>query len=405
MTEPAPAVPTPWWHWDRIRDVNHDVFDPLLAAVLLALCLLNVVANPTDELHPTEPDALAFVLTVIGAGVLAFRTRWPMPVMLASLACTGAYSAIEYPENGLPIACMVALYTVASRTSRRVSLVAAVATALVIVALTVIGAQGLDVGGMISNFAIFGIAYASGLYVKVRRAYTEQLELRAADAEEHRRREADQAVAAERLRIARELHDVVAHAMSVVAVQSGVAAHVIDQRPDEARSMLQNINATSREALNEMRRMLGVLRADDDAGAEMAPAPTLGDLRSLVASVEGTGADVELDVTGEPTALAPALDLTAFRIVQEALTNVVKHAGPARVTVRVDYQPDQLEIEVADDGRGAASALHDAGAGHGLVGMRERVDLYGGSLSAGPQAGGGFRVRATLPYGADLVAS
>jgi signal transduction histidine kinase len=258
---------------------------------------------------------------------------------------------------------------------------------------------------MISNFAIFGIAYATGSYVRVRRAYTEQLELRAADAEEHRRREAEQAVAAERLRIARELHDVVAHAMSVVAVQSGVAAHVIEQRPDEARTMLQNINATSREALNEMRRMLGVLRADDDATAELAPAPTLADLRSLLASVEGTGAAIELDVTGDPATLSPALDLTAFRIVQEALTNVVKHAGPARVVVRLRYQSDQLEIEVDDDGRGAASALHDAGAGHGLVGMRERVDLYGGSLTAGPQPGGGFRVRATLPYGADLVAS
>jgi signal transduction histidine kinase len=275
----------------------------------------------------------------------------------------------------------------------------------VLVWLTILGSQGLDATGLVTNLAVFGIAYASGRYVQVRRAYTEQLELRAAEVDQQRRREAERAVTEERLRIARELHDVVAHAMSVVAVQSGIAAHVIDQRPDEARAMLETINGTSREALDEMRRMLGVLRAEGEAGRpELAPAPSLGDLASLISSIESTGVTVEVAVEGEPVTLSSGLDLTAFRITQEALTNVVKHAGPAQVDVCIRYGTDDLEVEVVDDGRGAASDLDKIGGGHGLVGMRERVELYGGSLSTGPRSGGGFRVTARLPYRAGAVA-
>jgi signal transduction histidine kinase len=180
---------------------------------------------------------------------------------------------------------------------------------------------------------------------------------------------------------------------------------VIDQRPDEARSMLETINGTSREALDEMRRMLGVLRAEGEADRpELAPAPSLGDLGSLISSIESTGVTVDVAVEGGPMTLSSGLDLTAFRILQEALTNVVKHAGPAHVDVCIRYGTDDLEVEVADDGRGAASDLDTIGGGHGLVGMRERVELYGGSLSTGPRSGGGYRVTARLPYRAGAVA-
>ncbi len=383
----------------RLRDLDPRIMDPAIAVVLLAIGLLTMAGSTVDENHPTSLNLLAYVLAVVGFGALALRTRAPVATMAATLIATASYSALEYPENGLPIAGMIALYTVASRTPRKQSLIALGAVATAIVWLTSRGSQGLDAAGAVSNLAVFGIAYASGRYVQVRRAYTEQLELRAAEADRQRRRDAEQAVAEERLRIARELHDVVAHAMSVVAVQSGIAAHVIEQRPDEARSMLETINATSREALDEMRRLLGVLRADGDApAADLAPAPSLDDLGALVASIESTGVTVRVAVEGQPVALPSGLDLAAFRIAQEALTNVVKHAGPAHVDMLIRYGADSLELEVTDDGRGAASGLEEIGGGHGLVGMRERVELYGGSLSTGPRAGGGYRVMARLPY-------
>jgi len=398
---PPDAVPVS----RRLRDLDPRIMDPAIAVAILTLALLGMSSTKVDAAHPTSLNLLAYLLTVLGFGSLAVRTRAPLVTMAVSLAAAAAYSAIGYPENGLPIAAMIALYTVASRTPRRQSLLAAGTVAVVLVGLTVQGAQGLDAAGLVTNFAVFGIAYATGRYVQVRRAYTEQLELRAAEADQQRRRDAERAVAEERLRIARELHDVVAHAMSVVAVQSGIAAHVIDRRPDEARSMLETINTTSREALDEMRRLLGVLRAEHEAPtADLAPAPSLGDLGPLVSSIESTGVTVHVSVEGERVALSSGVDLAAFRIAQEALTNVVKHAGPAHVEVRIRYGPDELDLEVVDDGRGAASGLEAIGGGHGLVGMRERVELYGGSLSTGPSPGGGYRVRARIPYRARAVA-
>lgn len=397
MTVPAPSAAVPLRR--RLRMLDPRIMDPVIAVATLALALLGTTSTTVDATHPTSLNLLAYVLTVIGFGSLAVRTRAPLLTMALSLTSAALYSAIGYPENGLPIAAMIALYTVAARTPRKQSLIAAGIVVVVLVWLTVIGAQGLDAAGMVTNLAVFGIAYASGRYVQVRRAYTEQLELRAAEADESRRRDAERAVAEERLRIARELHDVVAHAMSVVAVQSGIAAHVLDQQPDEARTMLDTINTTSREALDEMRRLLGVLRAEGDGpAADLAPAPSLGDLGSLVSSLEGTGITVKVTVEGDPVALPSGLDLAAFRITQEALTNVVKHAGPARAEVRIRYGSDDIEIEITDDGRGAGSELGSIGGGHGLVGMRERVELYGGSLSTGPRPGSGYRVTARLPY-------
>ena len=391
--------------WRRLRDLDPRIMDPAIAAVLLVFSLVVMTGGTTDDAHPTGFNFLAYLLTFAGFGVLAVRTRAPIVAMVVSMTAAVSYSAIQYPENGLPVAGIIALYTVASRTPRRQSLIAAAGVFVAIVWLTIRGSQGLDATGAISNLTMFGIAYATGRYVQVRRAYTGQLELRVAEAEQQRQREAERAVTDERLRIARELHDVVAHAMSVVAVQSGIAAHVIDQRPDEARSMLETINTTSREALDEMRRMLGVLRAEDDGPtADLAPAPSLDDLGPLVTSIESTGVTVCIEVEGEPVALSSGLDLAAFRIAQEALTNVVKHAGPAHVDVAIRYGRDELEIEVDDDGRGAASGLESIGGGHGLVGMRERVELYGGSLSTGPRPGGGFRVMARIPYRARAVA-
>jgi signal transduction histidine kinase len=218
---------------------------------------------------------------------------------------------------------------------------------------------------------------------------------RAAVLEAAREELARRAVTEERLRIARELHDVVAHSMSIIAVQSGVGAHVLDSQPEEARKALAAVEATSRQALIEMRRLLGVLRAEAEPRGSLAPAPGLADVEALAAEVARAGVRVEVRIEGAPAELPAGLDLSAYRIVQEALTNVVRHAGPATARVAVGYAADRVTVEVVDDGRGGDPG-RDHG-GHGIAGMRERAELYGGTLEAGPGPGGGFRVAASLP--------
>jgi signal transduction histidine kinase len=252
-----------------------------------------------------------------------------------------------------------------------------------------------------------------GLNLKNRKARIEALEERAQALEREKEEGARLAVADERLHIARELHDVVAHSMGVIAVQASVGEHVIDENPAEAKRALEAISGVSRSTLAEIRRMLGVLReTEDTSGAGLtpayAPAPGLDDLDRLVREVDGAGVPVTVAYDGERVELPRGVDLTAYRIVQEALTNVMKHAGPASATVRVRYEPGVLALEVVDDGRGvngrAESRAEGRGdgpvgrGGHGLLGMRERVAVYGGTLDAGPKAGGGFRVAVRLPY-------
>ena len=244
----------------------------------------------------------------------------------------------------------------------------------------------LSLGDFVGNVAIFGIAAVFGDSVRVRRAYTETLEARAADLERNQQAEAQRAVAEERLRIARELHDVVAHAMSVVAVQSGVGAHVIDTDPAEAKRILQNVKVTSREALDEMRRLLGVLRQRGVrrrrrrvGPAALAPVPGLDGVEALAQSMREAG--VPVDGRRSPATRAdvpPGVDLCAFRIVQEALTNVLKHAGPARAEVDVDYRPGSVTVVVTDDGRGGVG-----GRGHGGRGPRPARDAGAGGRLRG----------------------
>jgi signal transduction histidine kinase len=205
-------------------------------------------------------------------------------------------------------------------------------------------------------------------------------------------------VADERARIARELHDVVAHNVSVMVVQAGAARRTIERDPDRAREALTSVEATGRQALDEMRRLLGVLRTEDEATELRAPQPSVSHLDELVAHVREAGLPVDLVVEGEPRPLMSGVDMSAFRIVQEALTNSLKHAGPAHARVRLRYGEHDLCLEVVDDGRGlAADAPASNGGGHGLVGMRERVALFGGELQAGPRTGGGYVVSARIP--------
>jgi signal transduction histidine kinase len=250
-----------------------------------------------------------------------------------------------------------------------------------------------DAGGLASTTVMFAISWLVGYALRERTERTEAAEQRAALAERDRELTARVAVAEERARIARELHDVVAHAVSVMVLQVGAVRHRMAHDDEEDRATLQNVEQAGRKALTEMRRLLGAMRHDDEQ-PELVPAPGLGHLKTLVDDVRGAGLDVSLHVHGDKVLLPPGLDLSAYRIVQEALTNTLKHARAGRAVVRVTYGCDDLEIVVSDDGRGPSSG---GGRGHGLVGISERVRLYGGDMSAGASATGGFELRARLP--------
>jgi signal transduction histidine kinase len=275
-----------------------------------------------------------------------------------------------------------------------------------IATLAVGDAPTLDTVGSFGVLANFAAVWALGVAFRNRRAVSDARVREADERAEAERQRAARVLAEERLRIAQELHDVVAHSMSVIAVQAGVGEHVIDEQPEQARAALEAISATSRGTLTEMRRLLGVLRNSDGARSP-APAPGLADLPQLIDEVRAAGVPATLRVEGTADRIHAGVELSAYRVVQEALTNVIKHAGtPTRVGVTVRYLPGSLAVEVVDDGRGLAARTSDGvdggpvdGSGHGLVGMRERVELWGGQLSAGPAPGGGYLIKALLPHG------
>jgi signal transduction histidine kinase len=341
---------------------------------------------------------------------VGLRRRYPVPAFctLIALAVLSTAAGPAGPSIMLLTAAYV-LYTVTVTRNRQTG-VAALTFALAVITAMVILAQqhhGVDGAYVVAAFALI-ICWMTGYSVRQRRLYAQMLQHEAASS----------AVAEERLRIARELHDVVAHSMSVIAVQAGYGQYVIDASPADAREALGAIQATSRDALEEMRRMLGVLRQQDappgprppDApagrqrprSAPLAPAPGLGDLDRLIHRTGGAGVEVSLERSGRVRAVPAGVDLSAYRIIQEALTNVVKHAGGgARAAVSLDYGETVLHVRVADDGGRplvlAAGVPVAAGAGHGLIGMRERAHLCGGEFMAGPLPDGGFQVTATLP--------
>jgi signal transduction histidine kinase len=305
---------------------------------------------------------------------------------------------LGYNQGLTPVFLFVAAATVGSRCSLRTTGVGAVAVGVLLTVLVAIDAPGFDAGSFASNAALYATMFMFGVILRTRRERIAAFEERARAMEREKEEEARRAVADERLHIARELHDVVAHSMGVIAVQASVGEHVIDGNPEEAKRALHAISGLSRSTLAEIRRMLGALRETDDESASYTPAPGLEELDRLVRELDGAGVPVEVSYEGTRTELPRGVDLTAYRIVQEALTNVLKHAGRARARVLVRYEPGALGLEIVDDGRGVNGRSEASGGGHGLVGMRERVAVYGGTLEAGPHAGGGFRVTVRLPY-------
>jgi signal transduction histidine kinase len=377
-------------------------FDSALALLAAAVPTALYVFEPPNLGLPRSRFVLGCALVLLHTLPLVARRRFPGTVLVLVVASGLAFAVLDLPPDILGVAILVAVYSVAAYGDRWVALAGlAVAEAgLAAIQLTP-GRTGAVT--LVINMGVVAATWLLGHFAHNYRAYAAGLEEQTAELERAREELARRAVVEERLRLARELHDVVAHAMSVIAVQSGVGAHVAKTQPKEAAKALAAIEATSRSALEELRRLLGVLRQENEPQGELAPVPGLGDLDGLLAEVAKAGLTVRLQVEGTPTPLPAGVDLSAYRIVQEALTNVVKHAGPARAQVVVGYRDQDVRVEVTDDGRGTVTSVSDgrAGTGHGLIGMRERVQVFGGDLEVGPCPDGGFRVAARLPLAAD----
>jgi len=348
------------------------------------------------EVPPRRPlDLLAWVLMGVAAAVLLGRRRWPLAALAVTAAASVVYLVLEYPHGPILLTMSVAMYSVAVRLPAGVSLVACgvALLAVVIPDMLVIDPELLLVETPLLLAVLSGLllpSWAIGTVVRLGR----EAERRARQDDARRR------VDEERLRIAREVHDVVGHGLAVINLQAAVALHVAGRRPEQAQVALAAIKRSSNDALEELQGTLTVFRQPDNGDGSRWPAPGLGQLEALVAVMGEGGLPVEVVVTGDLVGLPGVVDLAAYRIVQESLTNVARHAGPARATVRVCYQPGAVVLEIADTGRGrSAGAARPAG--HGIAGMRERAAAVGGMLEAGPNGDGGFLVRARLPFEGD----
>jgi signal transduction histidine kinase len=354
-------------------------------------------ADRTDPSMPTGPAAWGEEVAIAGVVLaLLLRRRYPFAAPAVLWLASAALSFVDgelITSQGIVfivgLAAALLLGNLRNDVQGRVGLVIVVGCAAIIVH----NDPTNDPGTLLSTTVLFAIGWLVGYALRERTTRTEAAEQRAALAERDREMTARVAVAEERARIARELHDVVAHAVSVMVLQVGAVRHHMAQNDEEDRETLKNVEQAGRKALAEMRRLLGAMRRDDEQ-PQFLPTPGLEHLDTLFNDVRGAGLDVRLDIHGKAVPLPPGLDLSAYRIVQEALTNTLKHARAGRAVVQVTYGCDDVEIVVSDDGRGPSTS---DGRGHGLVGISERVRLYGGDMSAGASANGGFVLRARLP--------
>jgi signal transduction histidine kinase len=373
------------------------------ATIALGLSALSLLTVASGSAAAGQSDPLSIALLLLETLPLIVRRRWPIPVLIVTLAATALHaSLVQGQVVNESLGALVALFTVAEHYDRRAAVIAALGVAATFAAVIVAKAGSqVAVAGTIQTMLSVGIVVALGDWARTRRQYAAAIEENASLQESEREERSRRAVEDERERIARELHDIVTHHVSVIVIQAGAGLTALDRRPERVRTALEAIDRTSREALTDMRRMLGMLgdapgmpTTGDEA---RAPMPRLERLGELIEDVRAAGLPVELSLDGVRRPLDAGIELSAYRIVQEALTNALKHARGARARVRLAYEPRAIEIEVTDQGGAGQRDLGEAaGGGRGLIGMRERVALYGGEFEAGPTPTG-FRVHARLP--------
>lgn len=392
--------------------------DALLALFIAVMQLQGTVTREPEEVVRPLADLgnLGYVLLIVSGAVVAGRRRWPVLVFVTTAFASLVYYSLDFPDGPGWLGLFVALYTLTAYGDGRRSLLIA---GIGISALTIgwlVAAADIEpqaaIGWVFFRIGASVMSAALGESVRTRRFIAAEAQRRAELAERTREEVARSRVNAERLRIAREVHDTVAHAIAIINVQAGVAAHVLDKRPEGTRETLVAIEQTSSQALREMRTILGVLRDSDD---ERTPHPGLEQIDELTATARNAGLDIKLEATSPAAPLPKAVGSAAYRILQESITNVIRHVGPTRVTVALDCGTDVLEVRVIDEGRRYAtgdnlagpqpSAKHptsngtgsSAETGRGIAGMRERCQLLGGDLTARSRPGGGFEVKARLP--------
>ncbi len=381
----------PWWNraarWRPHADIA-------VSAVLFAVTLLTT-PGAGGRLTPS-----AVTMAGVACGALVMRRSWPVAVLVVCTIAAEGYLAHSQGRAGNLVlaAPLIALYTVADMASRRRAWLVGILAVLVLGAVHAamrhapwLGAQNLALA------ALGALAVAAGDATRSRRGYTAAVEERAHRAEWTREHEARRRVVEERLRIARDLHDVLGHQLALINVQAGVADHVLERQPVQARQALGHIRQACRVALTELRDTIGLLREPGEPATPTEPRVGLAGLDDLLATFRRSGLCIEIALDGAVRPLPPAPDLTAYRVLQESLTNVCKHAGPAQVRLRLTYRPGALSILVVNEPGPAVPGPGDPG--HGIVGMRERVTALGGTLRAAPRFGGGFLVAATLPLG------
>lgn len=370
-----------------------DVALALAAAVLMVLGTSGVSARNT-------PDPMGWLLLLGAAAVLVFRRRWPIQVMATTIVLGLAYTTLGNPGAFYTVAIGVGIYSVAAAGHRLVALAGVAGSFGLFLAADLLLETGhiLTGGGVLWFLGWLTVAGLLGEVARGRSEYLAAIQQRALEAERTREEEARRRAGEERMRIARDLHDILAHSISIINVQAGAALHHLDTNPDEARVALVTVRDTGKQVLRELKSSIGVLRDSGHSEAPRTPSPGIADIDQLVTATRDTGLSVDLEQAGDPNPVPADVELAAYRIVQESLTNVTRHASATKVTVRVDRRPEELVVRIDDDGLGSRAAT---GRGHGITGMKERVAALGGQFYAGPKSGGGFRVEGRIPL-ADL---
>lgn len=387
---PSFSDPSTRRRWLRVL-----LIDVLIAVVAGLFCIGGTWGASQNQPTRVEPDTVAYVLVCIAAAGIALRRTFPWAALVLTAAACCVYIGLGYPYGPILFLLFASLYRIATLYSLRSTVTADLVVLVAFAVSATISGHGGEGGQSFYNFGWLAwllVPALLGIFVRTRRdaaRYNKEEAARRKEDEDQRK------IYEERLRIAQEVHDVVGHSLSVITMQAGVALHVVDRRPEQARVALEAIRTTSKHALDDLRRAIGVFRETDEASATRRPAPGLSQIQELADRVVHSGVPVAVEVTGEPIDLPAAVDLAAYRIVQESLTNVLRHAGSASATVHITYADSAVELDITDDGTGGAST--GGGGGFGVSGMRERARAIGGTLDAGPRPQGGFGVHARLP--------
>lgn len=394
----------------RVRD-RPVMLDIAFALLVLVVEIITLVGSTEAPGEAREPDVVALVFIAAGALSLVWRRRRPVEVLIfLGVLMVGFY--IRDYGSFMSIVGLAGLYAAAVHAMNRrrawITISAFIIALFGTATFSLLDRpNGFDAEGAAAMLLSIGIVVFVGVVARNREQIFVKAEARADEAEADRAAAAERARTEERLRIARELHDVVAHGMSVISVQAAAAQEIAPTDPERAIELMRTVETTSRESLNEMRRMLGVLRnnqtSQEGQQASREPQPSLADIEATITHCRDAGLETGFSVSGEERPLSPGLELTVYRIVQEALTNVLKHGGSAATaSVELLYDDMTLLVRIADTGRGLVAGLSGTNSGNGLVGMRERVELYDGTLTAGPKPGGGYMVTATMPLDSQM---